>query len=391
MAVNVLNFNQVSTLLAEIVGQATGSRVMAPVDTNEFVTVGQTALLAGTDNIINAISQVLSRTIFSVRPYNAKFAGMRVTAEQFGAITRKLVSIDNPLEDDDRFSLVDGQSVDMYVVKKPSVLQLNFYGFNVYQQSVTIFRDQLNVAFEGPSQFGEFITMVMQNISDQMEQADEELSRQCIVNMAAGVIAGDTAGTRAINVLTLFNSETGSSATATTVFTPAIFPAFAKWFYGYVERISDKFESRSVAYHVNLTGKPIMRHTPKSEQRLYVLSDVMTRIKTEVLSDVYNEFLLRLGDYEAVSYWQRIGSPMVISTKPVYLKADGSLEEAQTATDATLIGILADREAFGTVNMNEWMAATPFNARGGYYNMFWHQEKRYWNDFTENCVVFYIA
>ena len=66
MAVNVLNFNQVSTLLAEIVGQATGSRVMAPIDTNEFVTVGQTALLAGTDNIINAISQVLSRTIFSV-------------------------------------------------------------------------------------------------------------------------------------------------------------------------------------------------------------------------------------------------------------------------------------------------------------------------------------
>lgn len=390
MAVNVLNFNQVSTLLAEIVGQATGSRVMAPIDTNEFVSVGQTALLAGTDNIINAISQVLSRTIFSVRPYNAKFAGMRVTAEQFGAITRKLVSIDNPLEDDDRFSLVDGQSVDMYVVKKPSVLQLNFYGFNVYQQSVTIFRDQLNVAFEGPSQFGEFITMVMQNISDQLEQADEELSRQCIVNMAAGVIVGGSPA-QVVNVLATFNQETGSSATVNTIFTPAVFPGFAKWLYGYIERISDKMESRGTAYHVNLTGKPIMRHTPKSEQRLYMLSDVMTRIKTEVLSDVYNEFLLRLGDYEPVSYWQNILHPNSIETTPVYLRADGTLVEAEEPTEAILIGILADREAFGTVNMNEWMAPTPFNARGGYYNMFWHQEKKYWNDFTENCVVFYIA
>lgn len=390
MAVNVLNFNQVSTLLAAIVSQATGSTVVRPINTAEFVTVGQTALLTGTDNIINAVSQVLSRTIFSVRPYNAKFKGLRVTAEQFGAITRKIVSIDKPLENDDRFSLSDGQSVDMYIVNKPDVLQLNFYGFNVYQKSVTIFRDQLNVAFEGPSQFGEFITMVMQNVSDQLEQADEELSRQCINNMITGVIA-DADADRAINVLTAYNQATGSSATANTIFTPAVFPSFAKWLYGFIETMSDRLEMRNALYHQNLTGKTIMRHTPKADQRLYIASDVMKRIKTEVLADTYNEFLLRLGDYEPVAYWQNISDPLSVSATPVHLAANGTLTEEQTAVTGTVIGVLCDREAMGVVNMNEWMAATPFNARGGYYNMFWHQEKRYWNDFTENCVVFYIA
>lgn len=395
MAVNVLNFNQVSTLLAAIVSQATGNIIAAPVNTAEFVTVGQTALLTGTDNVINAISQVLSRTIFSIRPYNAKFKGMRVTAEQFGRITRKLVSIDNPFEDDDRFELVDGESVDMYVVKKPTVLQLNFYGFNVYQQSVTIFRDQLNVAFEGPAQFGEFITMVMQNISDQLEQADEELSRQCINNMIGGVIA--SGGPNAINVIEAYIDDTGDNTINSDNYkSPEIFPAFAKWLYGFINSISDKLELRSAEFHTNLGIRgqdnftPIMRHTPKSEQRIYMISDIMNRIKATVLADTFNEFLLSIGDYETIPFWQSMRIPTLSSTTPIYLDTDGELTAVSQPVTANVLGVIADVEAFGVVNMNEWMSATPFNARGGYYNMFWHQEKKYWNDFTENCVVLYI-
>lgn len=101
--------------------------------------------------------------------------------------------------------------------------------------------------------------------------------------------------------------------------------------------------------------------------------------------------LLRIGDYEAIPFWQSIEAPLQSSTTPVYLAANGSLVEASEAVTGTILGVIADKEAFGTVNMNEWMAPTPFNARGGYYNMFWHQEKKYWNDFTENCIVLYIA
>ena len=38
--------------------------------------------------------------------------------------------------------------------------------------------------------------------------------------------------------------------------------------------------------------------------------------------------------------------------------------------------------------VNVWSAPTPFNARGGYSNIWWHFTDRYLRDDTENAVVF---
>lgn len=72
---NTLTFDQISTVLNDIVKQATGMETMKATDTSSFVAQAQTALLAGNDRIMDSISQVLDRTIFSVRPYSAKFRG----------------------------------------------------------------------------------------------------------------------------------------------------------------------------------------------------------------------------------------------------------------------------------------------------------------------------
>ena len=91
MAVNDLTFTQAATVLNSIVKQATGQTAQLPTNTAEFVSVAQTALKAGYDPVLNAISQVLSRTIFSIRPYNRKFAGLQVDNQKFGNITVNLI------------------------------------------------------------------------------------------------------------------------------------------------------------------------------------------------------------------------------------------------------------------------------------------------------------
>ena len=68
MAINDLTYTDVSAVLAAINAQATGRAVLAPVNTADFVALAQTTLKMGYDVVTNAISQVLSRTIFSVRP-----------------------------------------------------------------------------------------------------------------------------------------------------------------------------------------------------------------------------------------------------------------------------------------------------------------------------------
>ena len=76
---NTLTFDQISTVLNDIVKQATGIETMKATDTSSFVAQAQTALLAGNDRIMDSISQVLDRTIFSVRPYVAMLSSHSAT------------------------------------------------------------------------------------------------------------------------------------------------------------------------------------------------------------------------------------------------------------------------------------------------------------------------
>ena len=137
MAVNDLTFNQLSTVLNGIVAQATGTSPITPTNTSEFVTVAQMGLKAGYDVLNTAISQVLSKTIFSVRPYTAKFKSLQMSEQRYGNHVRKLQMLDSSWSNDDRLTLVDGESVDQQIVKKPETIQTNFYGSNVYQKQTT--------------------------------------------------------------------------------------------------------------------------------------------------------------------------------------------------------------------------------------------------------------
>ena len=152
--VNNMDFVQMSTVLNDLYQQTTGQKAIAITNESEFISVAQKVLKQGYDPVIGAISQVLSRTIFSIRPYTAKFKGLEVDNRKYGAMTRKLVSIDKPFVNDDRLPLTEGSSVDQQEIRKPEVLQLNYYGTNVYEDFITQFKDQLDTAFSSSAEFG---------------------------------------------------------------------------------------------------------------------------------------------------------------------------------------------------------------------------------------------
>lgn len=386
MAANDLSFNQLATVLAEITSQATGAKELTPINTMDFVTVGTTALKTGYDPLATAISQVLSKTIFSIRPYTRKFAGLQVSNQKWGNIVRKLNVIDKPFEDDQRFSLADGVAIDQYIVNKPEVLQTNFYGANVYEKSMTIFRDQLDNAFSGPDQFAQFLTMIMTNASDMIEQAHENTARACITNFIAGKITGDS--TNVLHLLTLYNGATGQELTGAQVRLPEHWSTFVRWLYSYIKTTAEKMGERTYNYHINVTGKNIARHTPLSRMKAYIYRPFINEAEATVLSTTFHNDFLRLVDYEGVNFWQAINNPDEIKIKPSFMNSQGAVVQPSTPVKKTnVLGVLFDEEAAGYTVVNEWAQPTPFNARGGYYNQFWHFTDRYWNDFTENGVV----
>ena len=400
---NDLSFDQLSTVLTAITNQATGVNNIAPIDTASFVSVAHLALKTGYDPLATAISQVLSRTIFSVRPYTRKFKGLNVSNQRYGNHVRKLLCIDKPFEDDDRLKLADGESIDQYKVNKPRVLQTNFYGANQYQKSVTIYKDQLDCAFSSPDEFASFLSMVMQNASDMIEQAHEETARATINNLICGIYAAETTagsgntmaksngGKRAINLLSLYNQTNGGVLNVADIFKAENFEGFVKFAFSTINTLADLMTDRNTLFSSQLTGYPVIRHTPKDKMKFYLYTDLVNKINSEVYSTVFNPDFLKFVDFERVNFWQSALNPSQIQNKPVMLSKTGTLNMVGNTTIENVFGVLFDEEAAGYTTVNEWSQPTPFNAKGGYYNQFWHFTDRYWNDFTENAIVFYVG
>lgn len=390
MSVNTMNFEQAATILNNIFRQVTGQTGLAPQNLDEFVSVATKTIAAGYDPVLRAITQMVTKTIFSIRPYSAQFTGIMMDSEKWGAIVRKLAVSDQDWDDNAEFSLENGQSVDMFVVRKANVLQLNFYGAVTYERHYTIFKDQLDSAFEGPAQFGRFMAMVTQNCLDIIEQTRESLARATIANFIAGKVAaaGVDGSDGVVHLVTEYNAETGETLTSSTIYAPENVGNFVKWAYARISDLTKLMEERSQKFQIQVEGNTLNRHTPLEMQKVYLFSKLLEQINARVKADTYHDTFLELSDVDTVSYFQSIEDRQKVQVKPSYLLPDGTIGTTDEAiTVQNIAGVIFDEEALGMTVVNEWSATTPLNARGGYWNIFYHFTQRYFNDFSEKGIV----
>lgn len=403
-SVNDMVVNQAGTILTSLVKQATGQSLITPTNPTEFVSVATTALKMGVDPIINAMSQMWGRTIFSQRPYSRRFKGLEMDMTRWGNVTRKLSVADKPVEDDARFSWPvgyavdqtpasgDGKSVDMYALNKPDILQTNFYGQSVYENSYTIFRDNLDTAFTGPEEFMRFVSMVGQNRADKLEQYRETVGRGLLANYAGALLA-EARNDRVVHLLSEYNKLSDQTLTPQSMYQPSNFTPFMRWVYTRVRMLAEMMRERSQMFQTVINGKPVMRHTPPDRLKLYMYTPGMEAMKAMVASETFHDDLIRYTDYESVAFWQSIDNPDSISVNPVYTGTDGSVktEVGDSASagieQAGIFGLMFDEDALGYAQVNAWNQLTPFNAKGGYWNDFDHVNFRTMQDMTEKGVI----
>ena len=397
---NTLDFNQAAEVLNTLQYQVTGQKGITPTNTSEFVAVAQSLLLNGYDPILNALSQVISRTIFSVRPYYRKFLGLETEGVRWGNITRKISFGDKELVNDQRFEWPvaydstqttnpygDGVSVDMYTISKTKVMQTNFYGQNVYQYDETIFRDQLDAAFHDAAEFGRFYGALTMHRSNVMEQYRESTARLVLANLIAGVLAENNPN-RVVKLLTEYNTATGQSYTSTSILEPANWKAFTQWAYARIAALTAMMTERTTLFQTTINDFVVNRHTPYDRQKVYLATPVRVQMEMMALADIYHDTFLRMADNENVNYWQSPEHPLEISITPVTTNATGAAEKATTnITQDNIFGVIFDEEAAGYAILNYWSLPTPFNTHGGYWNITDHANVGVWTDFTEKAVV----
>lgn len=397
-----MTVSQASTVLNGIVSQATGQSVITDIATPaDFVSVAQTALLTGYDPIINAISQMWSRTIFSSRPYRGAGNTLEMDMPTFGNALRKLSPIARQMVDDAGFvwpvaynsaqttnPLGNGESVDMYKINKQEAIQTNFYGKAVWQQDYTIFKDQLKVAFSDMNEFSRFNSMMMEERANDRESFREAVAVGMQANFI-GAILNEGQSSRIVHLLTEYNTLTGLTLTATTVYQPDNFKGFAAFVVARFKEVARLMSKRSQMFQTVINEKPVLRHTPPERLRLAMYATTIDQINASVLSDIYHDEYLQFATHETVPYWQSIETPDSIAVTPVYTDTTGAVKTATVPVEqAGIFAIMHDRDALGYAFTMQDVNVSPLNIKGRYWNECYNAEIKTLQDNTEKAVVF---
>lgn len=390
-----LSANQIYTIVNEVAQQAMGSKTMAVVNNAGLVALGNTVLGSNEtkNNFINALTDRIGRTIVSFRAYHSHFPDFERDAIEWGNILQKLKVAMPDAESDDSFNLQDGKSVDQYKINKPKVNQLLFTNESPWQTHITVHLDELEKAFVDSNAMGAFISGMFGEVQNRIELAMENLSIDCVNNFMAELIKRKTQRpSRVINLVTEYNTAMGLTSDKALKPENALnTPSFLEYVVRRINTISSTMEYMTsgmfndTAYAGGDTQNGIYsRHTPKSEQRMMLYIDLVNSLKTNVNSKAFNMKEVAIDiPFQTVPFWQSLKTPDGINIQP----ASGGTAISQAA----VMGILFDREAMGTFKNKYTSLTSPINAAGKYYNVFYHMITMYYNDLTENAVVFLLA
>lgn len=370
--------NQIYNVVNDVVKQGAALANHTVVDTQSFVSLGNDVLSSSTntESFLNTLVQRIGKSIFSFREYRNKLGDMVKDDFEFGAIVQKVAVKMPEFETDEAWNLQDGQSVDMFKVSKPEVVQKLFVKRTPYKIRITRTLEQLKEAFISEADMGRFIASVMGEVRNAIEFGLEELGRNCLANFI-----GEVAGTaREIKLVTEFNTEMGlTGQDALTAQSALHSDLFLNYAIGRINHHANMMTEMTVRY--NDGTKP--RFTPVDKRVIRVLSDFNTRCETVTQYAAYHDKYVSIGGiWDTISYWQnaKAGSEGNIKVK---LASNG-----QNKNINNVVAVLYDRDALGMYKKDEFTLTSPVNADGAYYNVVHHLRQLWFNDVSENFCYF---
>lgn len=375
-----MNTNQIYTILNDVVAQGVGAAAIAAVNNQNLVSLGN-AVLSSTTNteaFLNALLQRIGRTIIRYRKYENKLRGMILDDFEYGAIVQKIRIAMPDAEEDQSFGLVDGQSVDHYEVANPDVQQKLFVSRTPYQYKVTIQRKHLKEAFLSEDAMGRFIAGIFGEVRNAIDLGLERLARNAFNNMIAESYGATAAAPKqnVVNLGTLYRAiNANAPATAEGLMNDNDFLRFAV---STINTRIDMLQEMSVLNTPDANALPTF--TPKDRMHVYIMSGFKRRLETVVQYAAFNEMLVDVAGNDTLTYLQSTQSPYSIN---VTRASDGT----SIAVD-NIIGLVYDRDACGAYKWDEEVQTTPINAAGLYYNTYYHLQQLWFNDLSENFVVF---
>lgn len=391
--------------------QATGQADISVVDHTSFIDAGTKTLATGTENVLNSIARTIKEVVIQSRPYKGKFGLIAATEDKFNTRKAKVsfYAADNvasgAFNTDANTNIVDGGNAEtsgvgsQWEMNLPKVVERFFLSEAAWDKFYTTPLAQLQSAFNDEATFVRFWNGVITEVLNDIESTLESRNRAVVADRAAGIylqVENSTIGDECrVNLVDYFNEKCGTAYSMEEILTKHLTEFLELWV-AKIKIDSDRLEERSALYHDPLTiaaagGKPaynVLRHTPKSQQKMFYFSELFTEAHARVLPEIFNPNYLDVKNGEAVTYWQsnKPGQRASIACKP-------ALPDGATSKDVELgfvVGILFDDDAMQTCNQFTGAFTTPVHARKLVQNTFYHYKFGAIQDYTENSILYYM-
>lgn len=263
-----LTYTQIAPLLTEMYKQYTGRTSAKNLAFGQMQNTFKMGFEREDDNLYQIIPTVLAKSIYSIRPYSRKLSGMVWDEQRYGNYIRKFTPIVNDSEiDNDEWNInvelaKPEASQDWKAGTKPvkyDVLLTIASGGQTFARKYTIYKNQINAAFNSEEGVAAYFSMLMTEFSNIYEIDLENRSRAQLANLA--IILADagkaepTSGNickveQVFHALTKYNAETGLAMTAKTIMNPADFRPFMIWLSAELKTLKENLAIRGTRFMV---------------------------------------------------------------------------------------------------------------------------------------------
>ena len=374
------NIKQIYTIVNSIAEQSLGMKGLEATDVS-FVSVGNEVLSsdANKDAFYGVLIDRIGKVVFGMRSYNSVNKGIKKNSFEYGAVLQKLYVDIMSATKNTSWNTQSDDASNPFTKSATDVKQKLFSKISTWEFDGTIPDVQLKTAFISGTHMAAYIECIFIAMSNSLELSFENTANLCRASFIARKKVKNNPVTY-VNLLHNYNTLTNKSLTVATCMTDIDFLTYAS------EQIT-LCVTRMGTYSRLFNDEGYARHTPTDMLNVDILANFETAMNMYLRSNTFHEELLKLPNHVVIPYWQGSGTSYAFDDVS---KISVQLDGVENTEVTGVVACLYDKEAIG-VTIDNRRTRSIYNPKDEYTNYFGKAEMGFYNDMSENGVVFYIA
>ena len=382
-------YQLVNTTVSEIMGES----VIVQEDLSNIVDVGREIISTNNlDNYVKKLVNHIGKVVFDDRVYRGSVPSVLRDSWEYGSILEKITADIPEAQENDSWNLVDGETYNQDIFYQPKVSAKFFNNKVTFEVPISFTELQVKESFSNKEQLNGFLSMIFNAVEKAMTIRLDNLVMRAINNMTAETLLDDLydedagtidlakTGTKAVNLLALYNAEKGETLEPREAILTPDFIRYASYM---ISLYKDRMSKISTLFNVGRKE----RFTPADDLTTVLLSDFSSAVNVFLQSDVFNKELTSLPKHETVPYWQGSGTEYAFEdVSKIHVKTSSKKEVEVSG----ILGVMFDVNAVGVANLDR-RVTTHYNAKAEFYTNYYKMDAGYYNDLNENFVVFFVG